>query len=159
MYSNRWNWSDLSTKGMCSTTYKVLDIMKGCSFMNLYMYQMFLSFYSGKANLGCDTSCASNLFSRDIRSSGFSKVGVSFWELMTETWFTMDKMSIPTECIPLQSIGIWLLSWNMIMKKFLSCIRALSSLERWCTVLFICTVSHCKDISMSLIYQLLCKSN
>ena len=72
---NRLNWSDLSTRGMCSTTYKVLDIMNDCNFMNLYMYHMFSPFYSGKANLGCDTNCASNLISRDIRSNGFSKTG------------------------------------------------------------------------------------
>ena len=41
---NRWNWSDLSNKGICSTTYKVLVIMKDCILMNLYMFQMFLPF-------------------------------------------------------------------------------------------------------------------
>ena len=105
---------------------------------------MFLPFHSGKANLGCDTNCASNSFRRDIRSNGFSKVGVSFWELMTETWFRIDKMSVLTECIPLQSIAMWLLSWNMMMKKFLSCIRALSSLERQCPVLSTWTMSFLK---------------
>ena len=63
-------------------------------------------------------------------------MGLNFGEVMTETWFRMDKMSIVTQCIPLQSIAMQLLSWNMIMKMFLSCIRALCSLERWCTALF-----------------------
>ena len=36
-----------------------------------------------------------------MRSKGFNKVGVSFWEHMTKTWFKIDKMSILTECIPL----------------------------------------------------------
>ena len=69
--------------------------------MNLYMYQMFSPFHSGKVNLGCDTNCVSNLFCSDIRSSGLSTVGVSFWELMLEMWFRMGKMSILTESIPL----------------------------------------------------------
>ena len=43
--------------------------------MNLYMYQMFSPFHSGKVNLGCDTNCVSNLFCSDIRSSGLSTVG------------------------------------------------------------------------------------
>ena len=49
---------------------------------------------------------------------------------MTETWFRIDKMSILTECIPLQSVPKQLLNWNMMMKKFLSWISALHSLER-----------------------------
>ena len=91
---------------------------------------MFLPFHAGKANLGCDINCISSLFSSDVRSNGFSKAGVSIWEPMTETWFRIDKMYILTECIPLQSIVMQLLSLNMTMKKLLSCIRALSSLER-----------------------------
>ena len=66
---------------MCSTTYKVLSITKDSSFMNLCMYQMFLPFHSGKANLGCEANCVSNLFIRDIRSNGLSKVELTFWEL------------------------------------------------------------------------------
>ena len=110
--------------------------MNDHSFINLYMYHMFSPFHSGKANLGCDTNLVSNLISSDMKSKGFNKVGVSFWELMTETWFRIDKMSILTECIPLQSVTKQLLSWNM-MKKFLSWISALSSLERQWIVLFI----------------------
>ena len=80
---NRWNWSDLSTRGMCSTTYKVFEIMNDCSFIKLYIHNMFSPFHSGKANFGCDTNCASNLISSDIRSNGFSKVG---WVLGTYDW-------------------------------------------------------------------------
>ena len=32
-----------------------------------------------------------------MRSKGFNNGGVSIWELMTETWFRIDKMSILTE--------------------------------------------------------------
>ena len=78
---NRWNCSDLSVRGMCSTTYKVFDIMNDHSFINLYMYHMFSLFHSGKANLGCDTNYVSNLISSDIRSKGFSKVGWVFGNL------------------------------------------------------------------------------
>ena len=82
---SRWGCRDLSTRGMCSTTYKVFDIMNDCNFINLYMYQSFSLFHSGKANLGCDTNCVSNLISSDIRSKGFNKVTVNFWKLMAET--------------------------------------------------------------------------
>ena len=123
---NRWN-CNLSTKGMCSTAYKVLDIMNDQSFMNWYIYHMFSPFHSGTANLRCDTNCASNLISSDFRSNGFSKARVSFLELMIEAWYRIDKMYILTECIPFWSASRWLLSWNMMMKKFLSCIRVLSS--------------------------------
>ena len=61
---------------MYRTTYEVFDIMNDCSFINLYMYHMFSPFHSGNANLVCDTNCASNLISSDIRSNGFSKAGV-----------------------------------------------------------------------------------
>ena len=81
---------------------------------------MFLPFHSGKANLGCDANCVSNLISSDIRFKVFNKAGVSFWGLMTETWFRIDKMSLLTDCIPLQSVAKWLQNWNMMMKKFLS---------------------------------------
>ena len=91
---------------------------------------MFSPFHSGKANCGFDTNCASNLFSRDIRSSGFSKARVSFWELITDAWFRIDNMSMLTECIPLQSIAMWPMSWNVMMKWFPTCVRALSYLER-----------------------------
>ena len=91
---------------------------------------MFLPFHSGKAYLGCDTNWVSNLISTEIRFKGFDKVAVSFWELMTETWFKIDSMSLLTECIPLWSVAKWLLNWNIMMKKFLSWISALSSLER-----------------------------
>ena len=40
-----------------------------------------------------------------MRSKGFNKAGVSLWELMTETWFRIHKMSILTDCIPLWSVG------------------------------------------------------
>ena len=39
---------------------------------------MFLPFHSGKANLGCDTNCVSNLISSDIRSKEFNKAGSQF---------------------------------------------------------------------------------
>ena len=65
---------------------------------------MFSLFHSGKASLGCETKCVSNLISSDIMSKGFNKAGASFWELTTQTWFRTDKMSILAECIPLQSI-------------------------------------------------------
>ena len=65
------------------------------------MYHMSSTFHLGKANLRCDTNYDSKLLSRDIRSNGFSNVGVGCWELMNETWFRIDKMSILTECIPL----------------------------------------------------------
>ena len=88
---------------------------------------MFSLFHSGKANLGCDTSGIYNLISSDTRSEGFNKVEVSFWELMTEIWFRIDKMSILTDCIPLQSVTKLLLNWNMTKKKFISWISALFS--------------------------------
>ena len=88
---NRWNWGDLSRRGMCSTTCKVFDIMNDHSSINLYMYNMFSPFHSNKANPGCDTNCVSNLISSDIRSNGFNKAGVSFWEPMTETLFVLIK--------------------------------------------------------------------
>ena len=100
--------------------------MNDCSFMNLYMYNMLSLFHSGKANLKCDTNCVYNLTSRDIRSDGFSKVGMNVREVMAETWFRIDKMSILNECIPLQSVARWFFSWNMKRKMFLYCIRALS---------------------------------
>ena len=109
---------------------KVFDIMNDHNFMNLCMHHMFSMFHSGKANLGYDTYWVSNLISSDMRSKGFSMVGVSFWELMTETWFRIDKMNILTKCIPLQSVAKGLLNWNLTMKRFLSWISALSSLER-----------------------------
>ena len=59
------------------------------------------------------------------------KQGEFFWKLMTKTWFRFDKMSILTDCIPLQNVTKWLLNWNMTMKKFLSWMSDLSSLERW----------------------------
>ena len=62
---------------------------------------------------------------------------MSFWELVIETWFTIDKMPILTDCIPLWGVTKWLLNWNMTVKKFLSWMSALSPLERWWTVLFI----------------------
>ena len=66
------------TRGMFSTTYRLFDIINDHSFMNLYMYHMFSPFHLGKANLGCNTNCVSNLISSDIRSKGFNKLGVSF---------------------------------------------------------------------------------
>ena len=79
--------------------------MNDLSLMNLYMYHMFSPFHSGKANLRCDIKCVSNLISSYIRSNGFNKVGVSFGELMTETQFRVDKMSILTDCILLWSVA------------------------------------------------------
>ena len=67
----------------------------------------------------------------------FNKEGLSFWELMTETCFRIDKMSILTDCIPLQRVAKQLPNWNMTIKMFLSWMSALSSLEREWTVLFI----------------------
>ena len=69
---------------------------------------------------------------------------------MTEAWFRIDKMSILTDGILLWSITKWLLNWNIMMKKFLSWISAFSSLDRWCTVLLIWTMSFCNDLSSSL---------
>ena len=104
--------------------------MNDLSFMNLYMYHMFSPFHSGKANLGCDTNCVSNLISSDIRSKGFNKAGMIFGELMIETWFRIDKMSILTLYISLQSVTKCLLNWNMMMKTFISWMSASCSLER-----------------------------
>ena len=72
-------------------------------------YVYVLPLHSVKANLGCDTNWVSNLISSDIRSKGFNKVGVSFWELTTETWIRIDNLSILTQCIPLWSVNKWLL--------------------------------------------------
>ena len=58
------------------------------------MYHMFSSFHLGKSILGCDTHLASNLISSDMRSKGFNKADVSFGQLMTETGFRIDKISI-----------------------------------------------------------------
>ena len=77
---NKWNCSYLSTRGMCSTAYKVLNIMNDHSFM----YHMFSPFNLGKANLGCDTNWVSNLICNNMRSKGFNKVGGGF--LGTYDW-------------------------------------------------------------------------
>ena len=96
---NRWNFSNSSTRGMCSRTYKVFNIMNDPSFINLFMYHIFSLFHSGKANLGCGTNLVSNLISSDMRSKGFNKAGVSFVNLWLKLGFRIDKMSILTECI------------------------------------------------------------
>ena len=84
--------------------------MNDQSFINLKMYLVFSPFHSGKTNLGCITNWDSNLISSDMSSKGFHKVEVSFWKHVAETWFRIDKMSILTGCILMQSITKWLLN-------------------------------------------------
>ena len=55
-----------------------------------------------------------------MRSKGFNKAGMSFWELITETLFRINNMSTLTECIPLWRVPKWLFNWNIMMKKFAS---------------------------------------
>ena len=45
------NCSDLLTRGMCSMIYRGSDIMNDQSFMNLYIYQIFLPFLWGRVNV------------------------------------------------------------------------------------------------------------
>ena len=73
--------------------------------MNLYMYQMISSSHWGTANLVCEASQFSHLVSNSLRSDGFSNAGLSFCELITETWFKINRMSILTEFIPLQRVA------------------------------------------------------
>ena len=84
------------------------------------MYQMFSPSHWGRANQGSETSWLSSLASNSLRSEGFSNVGLSYCELITETWFKFDRMSIPTKFIPLQTFARWLFNWNIMIKKFLS---------------------------------------
>ena len=115
----RLNCNDLSTREMCSMTYRVPDIMNDSSLMKLYIYQMFSLFHWGRANLGCETSCVSSLVSNGLRSNRFSNAGLSFCELNTATWFKIDSIYILTKFIPFQRVAKWLLNWNMVIKKFL----------------------------------------
>ena len=78
-----WNCSDLLTRGKCKTAYKVSDIMKDHSFINLYMYQIFSPSHLGRANLGFNTNLVSHLVSEDVRSRGVNRGGISC-ALMTE---------------------------------------------------------------------------
>ena len=71
---------------MCKTAYKVSDIMKDHSFINLYIYQISSLCHAGRANLGCDTNLVSNLVNKDVRSRELNRAGVSFCELMTEIY-------------------------------------------------------------------------
>ena len=128
---NKWNCSDLLTREMCKTVYKVFDIMKDCSFMNLYIYQIFSPCHAHRANPGCDINFDSNLISLDVRSQGLRRAGGSFCELTIEIWFTKDKILILREFNLLWRVTRWFFSWNIMMKKFLSKINAFSSLERW----------------------------
>ena len=136
---------------MCSTTYRVSYIMNDGNFMNLYIYQMFSPSHWGRANLECETSCISSLVSNDLQSERFSNARFSFCELITNTWFKMDSISILTEFIPLQMVAKWFLNWNMMLKKFLSWKSAFSYFDRWWTVLFIWRMSFCNDLRRSLL--------
>ena len=73
---SRWICTDLSMRGMCSTAHMVSDIMKDCSFMNLYIYQIFSPCHSCRASLGCDTRLVSNLISEYVRSRGLTGLGL-----------------------------------------------------------------------------------
>ena len=55
------------------------------------MYQMFSPFHQGRAKCGCDISWSSSLVSKSLRSEGFSNEGVSFWELITDTWSKINR--------------------------------------------------------------------
>ena len=55
---------------------------------------MFSSFHWGRDNLGCETSWFSSLVHNNLRSDGFNNAGVSFCELITETLFKIDRVSI-----------------------------------------------------------------
>ena len=125
---HRLNWSDLSTRGMYSTTYRVSDNMKDWSLMNLYMFQMSSPFHWGRTNLRCEISWFSSLVSNSLRSDGFSNAGLGFCELITESWFKIDRMSILTEFIQLLRAPKWLLNWNITIKKFMSWKNAFSFL-------------------------------
>ena len=65
---------------------------------------MFSPFQWHMANLGYGTSWVSSLVSNDLRSKGFSNAGLSFYELIIETWSKIDRISILTECIPLPRV-------------------------------------------------------
>ena len=69
---------------MSKTAYKVSDVMKDHSFINLYMYQTFSPCHVGRAKLGCDTNFVYNLISKDVKSKGLNRAGASFCELMTK---------------------------------------------------------------------------
>ena len=95
---------------MCYTAYKVSDNMKDHSFMNLYIYQMFLPCHAGRANMGCDTNFDSNLVSKDVRSRGLKRAGVSFCEIMIEILFIIDRILVLREFNPFQSVTRQLLN-------------------------------------------------
>ena len=133
----RLNWNDLLTKGMCNEVYWVSDNMKEWSFMNLYMYQMSSPSHWGRANLGYETCWFSCLASNSLRSDGCGNVSLHFCKLITKTSFQIDRTSILTEFIVLQWVAKWLLSGNIMIKKFLPWKNAFSSFDRWWTVLFI----------------------
>ena len=146
---NRWNWSELSIKGMCSTTYEVLDIINDCSFMSLYMYQMFLPSHSGMANLWCDTMFLTYLVGI-LGLVCLVEWGWLFGNLWLKCGLGLTRCLFWLSVFPLQSIAMWLLSWNVMKKMFLFCIRTSISLERQCTLLFIWPISCCKYLTMSL---------
>ena len=54
-------------------------------------------------NVGGDISWSSNLVSESLRCEGFSNDGLSFWELITDTWSKIDRMSTLTKFILLWS--------------------------------------------------------
>ena len=93
--------------------------------MSLYIYQIFSLCHVGRANLQCDTNIDSNLISKDLRSWGLSRDGVSFYELMIEIWFTMDKRLILREFNLLQGVTMLFLIWNITTKSFYLKLRLL----------------------------------
>ena len=80
--------------GIYNMTYRMFDIINDLSFMNLYMCQMFSPFNWCRANLRSETSWISNLVSNDLRSKWLHNTGLSFCELMIDTWSKIDIKSI-----------------------------------------------------------------
>ena len=145
----RLNCNDLSTGGCIIWC---IGCLTSCTIeVYLYIYQIFSPFHCGRASLGCKTSWVSCLVSNDLRSKGFSYAGLSFYELIIETWSKIDRIAILTEFIPLWKVAKWLLNWNMITQKFQLWKSDFSSFDRWWTVLFICRMSLCKDLRRSLL--------
>ena len=112
---NRWNCSGFSIRGTCKIAYKISDIMKDCSLINLYMYQIFSSC---RANLGHDTNLVYNLVSKAVRWRWLNRAGVSFSKHKAKLWFIIERMLILREFNPLQRVARWLLNWNMMVKIF-----------------------------------------
>ena len=93
---------------------------------------MFSPSHWGRVNLGCETSWFSSLISNDLRSDGFNNAGLSFCELITETLFKTNRISILTEFIPLWGSSQMTSQLEQNDKEI-----SVSSFDKQWTVLFI----------------------